>query len=315
MNKKIIFFLILFLFLATLLAIVLIYSKPTQKSNKIQVITTLFPLYDFAKNIGGEKAQVNLLLPPGIEAHAFEPKPSDLVKINNADIFIYTGEFMEPWAKDITTGVSSKTKIVNASTNIDLIPEVFHDADEPAGSMDPHIWLDFENDYKMIDTITNAFITKDGANTLYYQTNASALKQKLALLDEQYQSTLAHCAQKEIIYGGHYAFGYLAKRYHLEYLSAQGISPNSEPTAKDLITLTTQIKKNKINYIFYEELSSPKIAEIIANETNAKMLLLNAAHNITKNDMDKNINFIQIMQKNLENLKIGLNCNQYAFNN
>jgi zinc transport system substrate-binding protein len=160
----------------------------------------------------------------------------------------------------------------------------------------------------MVDNILNAIIEKDPANADFYQKNATDYKNKLTQLDNQYRSGLASCQSKEIVYGGHYAFGYLAKRYDLTYTSAQGFSPDSEPSAKDLVNLTKQIKDNNIKYVFYEELASPKIAETLANETKTQLLLLNGAHNITKEDYKNNISFLYIMEKNLANLKIGLGC-------
>ena len=136
--------------------------------HKILVITTLFPLYDMARNIGGDKAEVSLLLPPGVEPHSFEPKPDDVVRIDKADVFIYTGKFMEPWAEDIIKGVTNKNVLViDASQGTRMIPAVFHDADEPAGALDPHIWLDFDNAKIMVSNIVKALQTKDSANSSY----------------------------------------------------------------------------------------------------------------------------------------------------
>lgn len=283
---------------------------PQNNSQKLIVVTTIFPLYDFVKNIGQDKVEVSLLLPPGVEAHSFEPKPSDIAKINTADVFIYTGKFMEPWAQDIIQGVTNKNlKVIDASIGITLIPGVFHDADEPAGSQDPHIWLDFGNDQQIVQTITNALIAKDPTNAAYYQQQAAQYQAKLSALDVQYQTALNSCTAREIIYGGHYAFGYLAKRYNLQYFAAQGISPDAEPTAQDLVKLVKQIKDNNIKYVFYEELTTPKIAETIAQETSAQMLLLSAAHNVSKEDLISGKTFLQIMTGNLNNLKVGLQCN------
>jgi zinc transport system substrate-binding protein len=287
------------------------FSRPAQNSSrKLVVVTTIFPLYDFVKNIGQDRVEVLLLLPPGVEAHSFEPKPSDIAKINTADIFIYTGKFMEPWAQDIIKGATNKNlKVVDASTGITLIPGVFHDADEPAGAQDPHIWLDFDNDKQIVQTIVDALAAKDPAHAAYYQQQAAQYQAELSDLDTQYKTGLNTCQAHEIIYGGHYAFGYLAKHYNLQYFAAQGISPDAEPTAQDLVKLVTQIKDNKIKYVFYEELTTPKIAATIAQETNAQMLLLNAAHNISKEDLMSGRTFLQIMEGNLNNLKIGLQCN------
>ncbi|MBI5413048.1 zinc ABC transporter substrate-binding protein [Candidatus Peregrinibacteria bacterium] len=271
------------------------------KNGKISVVTTLFPLYDFARNIGGDKISATLLLPPGVEAHVFEPKPSDVVRINQSDLFVYTGKFMEPWAEDIVRGISGKeVKIVDSSAGVDLINE--------RGGTDPHIWLGFENAMVMADNILKAILEEDPANARYYRKNTDDYKNKLAGLDNDYKKALLKCQDREIVYGGHYAFGYLARRYGLKYEAAYGISPDSEPSAKDLAGLIEQIKKEKIQYVFYEELVSPKLAETLAQETGAQLLLLNPAHNITRGEYDNGATFISIMENNLKNLSKGLRC-------
>jgi zinc transport system substrate-binding protein len=283
-------------------------DEPVQMK-RLRVVTTLFPLYDMAKNIGAGKAEVSLLVPPGVEAHSFEPKPSDIVKINEADVFVYTGKFMEPWADDVIKGAINKNLIVvDASSGTKMIPGVFHDADEPAGSLDPHIWLDFDNAAIMVKNILQAFQIKDSANQAFYAQKSGEYSRKLTELDSLYKTTLAACKNRTIVYGGHYAFGYLVGRYGLKYLAAQGVSPDAEPTANDLIKLVEQIKKGRIKYIFYEELTSPRITETIAGETKAKMLLLNAAHNVSRDQLDQGVSFFDILRRNLENLSKGLEC-------
>jgi zinc transport system substrate-binding protein len=278
-------------------------------SGKIKIVATLFPVYDMAKYIAGDKADILLILPPGVEAHSFEPKPSDVIKINEGDIFVYTGKFMEPWAEDIINGLDGrKVEVVDSSVGAKMMPSVFHDADESNGAVDPHIWLNFDNAKIMVENIANALIKKDPANKELYRQNLESYKNGLTGIDNEYRTSLSACKDKEIIYAGHYAFGYLASRYGLKYLAAQGVSPNSEPTAQDFINLISQIKENNIGYVFYEELSSPKIAQTIADETNAKLLLLNAAHNLSKENMDNGLTFFQILRNDLSNLKIGLQC-------
>lgn len=285
-------------------------NKPKNiDSGKVKIVTTLFPLYDMAKNIGADKADVSLLVPPGVEPHTFEPKPSDIIKINEADCFIYTGRFMEPWAGDIIRGAVNKNLIVvDASKGTTMIPAVFSDKDEPSGALDPHIWLDFDNAKIMTQNIAEALEAKDPTDKALFKQRADDYDKRLSELDAAFRNTLSACKSREIVYGGHYAFGYLAKRYGLNYLAAQGVSPDAEPTAKDLARLVEQIKKDKIHYVFYEELTSPKIAETIARETHAKMLLLNAAHNVTKDQLKRGVSFFEILLADLENLKIGLEC-------
>jgi zinc transport system substrate-binding protein len=311
MGKKIIFAIIIVLLCVIGFVAASKVSRTTGVAvpHKIKIITTLFPLYDMAKYIGSDKAEVTLLLPPGVEAHSFEPKPSDMVKINEADIFVFTGKFMEPWAADIVKSVTNKNlAVVNASYGIKMIPGVFHDAEQPAGALDPHIWLDFDNAKIMVKSIVQAFEAKDPTNKKFYMQQANDYTNKLTEMDSAYRTALSSCNSKEIVYGGHYAFGYLAHRYGLKYLAAQGVSPDAEPTANDLAKLVDQMKKDHVKYVFYEELTSPKIAETIATETKAKLLMLNAAHNLTRDQLEKGITLFDILKSDLENLKVGLEC-------
>jgi len=299
------------------LSITLIISSCEKKEEKVtgekrlKVITTLFPLYDFARNIGKQKADVTLLLPPGVEPHAFEPKPGDILKIKDADIFIYTGRFMEPWVDDIVKSFGSHGPlVVDSSKVIKLIGEEVKDDQKHDGDkMDPHIWLDFSRAQKMVVNILDGFLKKDLENKDFYLKNAEEYKTQLKELDKKYRESLSSCKKDIIIHGGHFAFGYLARRYNLKYFSAyKGFSPNAEPTPKNLIELSKKLKDNDLKYIFYEELINPKVSEVIARETGAKLLLLHAAHNVTKEELDRGVTFISLMEQNLKNLKIGLQC-------
>ncbi len=290
----------------------------------IKVVTTLFPVYDFAKNVGGKRVQVELLLPPGMEPHSFEPKPGDIRKISDADVFIYTGKFMEPWIEDVLKGVPNKNLLViNTSMGIVLAEDrdlaEHHKYEKKSESQrehhheyngkDPHIWLDFSNAQTMVENILNGFITKDPANRDEYLKNAEAYSAQLSRLDRQFQEVRASCKKDMIIHGGHFAFGYLARRYHLQYLSAyRGFSPNAEPTPGNIIQLIKNFRNHHLNYIFFEELVSPNVSETIARETGAKLLMLHGAHNISRNEWEQNVTFILLMENNLKNLRIGLEC-------
>lgn len=300
-------------------------SETENGQGKVSVVTTLFPLYDFTKHIGGEYVEAALLLPPGVESHAFEPKPSDIIRIERSDIFVFTGKAMEPWAEDIASGAAAKgVRIVDASAGIEMMAEedeheegheegheeegAHEEEHHDHGGADPHIWLDFDNAAKMASSIAAALAEKDPAHAAEYQANAEGYRSELAALDARYRETLSSCRTKTIVYGGHYAFGYLAHRYGLSYEAAQGFSPDAEPTAKDLAAMVEQIRREHIGTVFYEELASPKVAETIASETGAKLLLLNAAHNIAKEDYNESVSFLSIMEENLASLSAGLGC-------
>jgi zinc transport system substrate-binding protein len=303
------FFIFILLFISAAIVFSELQLTHNTANNKINVVTTLFPLYDFARTIGGDKVNVTLLLPPGVEPHSFEPKPSDVIKINQSDIFIYTGSAMEPWAADIIKNIPSTTLVLDSSNGVNKLAEGLAVGQTATQAIDPHIWLDYDNDKIIAQAITKLLISKEPDYAVYFQGNANTYQAAISDLDQSYQTKLTSCQSREVVYAGHYAMGYLTHRYNLKYTAAQGISPDAEPTVQDLAKLVNQINNNHIKYIFYEELSSPKIAETLSAETGAKLLLLNAGHNISKDDLESGATFISIMQKNLDNLIIGLGCN------
>lgn len=289
-------------------------------SGRTRVVTTLFPLYDMARAIGGDDADVTLLLPPGMSPHSFEPKPSDIADIGTADIFVYTGDFMEPWARDTIAGLGrTDLRVVDASEGVSLLPMSAHDEEGEEhdkeshghdGGNDPHIWLDFDNASLMTAGIADAFAQADPAHAAAYADRASDYMLGLSETDLAYREGLSDCRTRTIVYGGHYAFGYPAHRYGLEYVAAQGFSPDAEPTADDLVTLVEQVRSLGLPYVFSETLSNPKIAEMIANETGASVLELNPAGNISRDAFERGMTFSDIMESNLSRLKTGLGCGE-----
>ena len=282
---------------------------------KLQVITTLFPVYDFTRNVAGDKAHVILLLPPGVEAHSFEPKPGDILKISSAGLLIYTGMYMEPWIENILKGIDNKNLLVVDTSRGITLRESVDDMDDHGHKekhghekLDPHIWLDITNAQKMVDNILEGLSRKDPANSNYYTKNAEAYKAKLDEIDKKYRDTLSTCKQKVFIHGGHFAFGYLAKRYGLNYMAAYKGSPDAEPTPRRITELKKMLKTYDIKYIYYEELITPRVAEVVSKETGAALLKIHGAHNVSKEEMDKGITFLGIMEDNLKSLQKGLGC-------
>jgi len=323
-NKVLVFALVLGL-MTSLLGACQAKDQKTGEDKKLQVVTALFPLYDFARNIGRGKADVYLLLPPGLEAHSFEPKPGDMLRLNRADLFVYTNSAMEPWADDVIKGVQNQNlKVIESGRSITMFADhEARDGEKGQGHRrdgddrrhdhhhvggDPHIWLDFSHAAEMVDRILTGFIEKDPENKAFYQKNADGYKAKLGELDRQYGKVLAGCRKKVIVHGGHFAFGYLAERYGLKYVAVSGFSPDAEPTPANLVRISRALKENGLHDLFYEELLSPRMAESIAQETGASLLMLNAAHNVGKEEFERGVSFLDLMWKNLDNLKRGLQC-------
>ncbi|MEW6570887.1 MAG: zinc ABC transporter substrate-binding protein [Nitrospirota bacterium] len=321
-----IFLIALFPLFVTLLLYACKRNEDRQTPKKLRVVASIFPVYDFARNVGKDRADVSLLLPPGVETHSFEPKPGDVTRINESDIFIYTGSHMEPWAGDIASGIKGGALLIIEAGEGVVLEKWRIEASEEKGRdkypvreadklthehdmIDPHIWLDFSNAEKMVNNILEGFVKKDPEDSDFYIKNAETYRSKLRDLDGTYEKALSNCKKTVFIHGGHFAFSYLARRYGLKYLSAyRGFSPNAEPTPKDLVDLIERMKKDNIKYIFYEELIEPRIAEMISRETGAKLLRLHGAHNVSKDELDRDVTFISLMTENLENLKIGLEC-------
>jgi zinc transport system substrate-binding protein len=318
MRERALFPLIVICMVALITAACQKEQDRTSQPKKLSVVATLFPLYDFAKEIVGNKADVTLLLPPGVEAHSFEPKPGDMITINNAGIFLYTGAYMEPWVEKILQATDNKDLIViDTSKGVTLLKsttgqEKDHGPNAQGhnehGVYDPHIWLDFANAQKIVDSILEGVTRQDPANKDFYAKNATLYKTKLQALDEKFKETFSSCKKDTFVHSGHFAFNYLASRYNLHYISAYGGSPNAEPTPGKIIELKKFILEHGIKYIYYEELITPRIAEILNKETGVQLLKLSGAHNIGKDDLKQGKTFIGLMEDNLTNLKVGLEC-------
>ena len=282
------------------------------KVERIKVITTIFPTYDFAKNILGDKGDVRILLKPGIEPHAFEPTPNDIKEINNSDIFIYTNDIMEPWAlKIINQAEDNGVKIIDASDKIKLIKDddshYDHDDDHGHNSMfDPHVWLDPINAKKMVENISSGIISLDSINKKEYSANTKKYLRELDVLDKEIKRSIP-VRKHDIFFAGHNTFGYFADRYNIDIDSVYlGFSPNSEPSAKRVSEMIKEIKEEKVKYLFHEEFISPEIAKTISEETGTKLEILHSVHNLTKEEFEAGKTYIGIMNENLIKIVKGL---------
>jgi zinc transport system substrate-binding protein len=267
-------------------------------SGKINVVTSFYPLYEFSKRIGGEKADVSILVPAGAEPHDWEPGPQDIIKIESAQIFVYNGAGLEPYIdKIITNTESQKLIVVDSSEGIELIKE--------GGTPDPHIWLDPVLAKHQVDAIEKAFIKSDPKDSDYYTANAQALKQDLDALDANISQELAP-SRKKVFITAHAAFGYFAKRYGLTQIAISGLSPDIEPSPAKIAEIVKIAQENKVKYIFFETLLSPKLSETIAKEAGAQTLVLNPIEGLSEDQIRQGENYFTITRENVKNLKLAL---------
>ena len=313
MKKGLIFIIISILVFGVLIAIVMPKNNKKEESGKIEIVATLFPQYDFARQIGGDKVNVSLLLPPGTETHTYEPTPQDIIAISNANLFIYTGKYMEPWSERIVSGIDSDTKILDASRNINLIHSEDDDHEEEEHEeqhhheYDPHIWLDPQNAIVMVNNITDELCLIDKANEAYYRANAEKLIKDIQSLDNDIESVVKDSGKNKIAFGGTFAYAYFVNHSNLEYVTAyDSCGENAEPSVAKVKEVIDYMKKNDIKVVFYQEASSGKIADSIASETGAKKLVFHTVHNATQVEIENGETYISLMRKNLENLKEAL---------
>lgn len=289
-------------------------QEPGGSAGKLGVVTTLFPLYDFARAVAGDRAVVTMLLPPGTEPHSFEPRPDDVVRVGKAGLFIYTSRAMEPWAETVIKGVDrKKLVVVEAGEGVAYLragagDDPDHDDHARVTALDPHIWLDFGNAVQMADNILAGFVAADPANAGHYRANAAALKGKLDDLDRRYRKGLEVCGTRIFLHGGHFTFGYLARRYHLDYHALSGVSSESEPSAARMAGMVKELRRSGARYLFAEELLSPRLSETLAAEAGVSVLMLHGAHNLGRDDFRRGVGFIGLMEENLATLQKGLAC-------
>ena len=294
-----------------------------KKDDRLQVVVSVFPLYDFATMVGGDKVAATMLIPPGTDALDYELTERDIDLAATADVFMFVSFEMEQWAYKIINTASEKTNMLAVETGRGafLLPSsprgqiqadlglASPDRELNGGTgYDPYIWLDFQNAQTMIDNIAAAFINKDPKNAGLYKKNAVDYRRRLGRLDGQYKEQLSACRSRNVLYAGQWPFAYQAQRYGLLYLPAYDLSADEHPTSGQTLALIRQIKKQKFRHIFYGGNKVPQMAESVAGETGAVLLRLSNGQDVSRKEIDEGATFLQIMEGNLEKLKRGMVC-------
>jgi zinc transport system substrate-binding protein len=276
----------------------------TNDTNKIKVSASFYPLYFFASQIGGDKADVKNITPAGAEPHDYDPSTQDIARIEDGKMLILNGG-VEAWGNKVKENLQDRdVKVITAGEGL-LTKQLEEDG---ATMKDPHIWLNPELAKKEAQKITAGYIAIDPANTSYYQENEKQLDAKLDQLNEEYKQGLSSCKSRDIV-TSHAAFAYLAEQYGLHQVAISGLSPDAEPSAQQLVDVANFVKQNDITYIFFESLVSPKLSETIANETDAKTLVLDPLEGLSDDEIKQGKDYFSVMKNNLKNLQIALQCN------
>lgn len=308
MNKRLTSFLLSSSALVSLSACTI-----NNNDGKPVVVATLYPQYTFTQVLAGDLIDLSYILPYGTSAHTFEPEPSVVIEILEADLLLYATPLLETWIDDlITAQENSDVKAVNLSTGVTLLEG--HDHEEEEGLeeehdevYDPHYWIDPINALIMANTIADELTLLLPNDAAFIAANLVTLEGMINEWHEANLDLVEHAQLTTLIHGGHNAFGYFTHRYNLEYLTPyEGFSTDSQPTPSSLVTLMETMESLGVNVIYTEEIVSPTVAETIAEQTGATIEQLSTGGSVSETAFNNGVTFFDIMYTNIEKLKGGL---------
>ncbi len=360
------------------------FDASSEENGKLKVAVTLFPYYDFVRQIAGDQVDLQMVIPAGMDSHSFEPTPADIRTIQYADVLISNGGTMEHWLDETLAALdTTNMTIVTMMDYVDTVEEeivegmedadhdhehahvhaandrdhrnetpeehaandhdhrnetpeehaandhdhsnetpeehaahaheaddhdyVDHDGHEEEIEYDEHIWTSPVNAMKLVDVIGDTLAKADPAHADTYHQGAANYKKELEEIDAGFREVSANRRRNMIVMGDKFPFRYLADEYQLDYRAAfSGCSSDTEPSAKTIAYLIDKVKEEHIPTVYYLELSSHRVAEIIGEETGAESLLLHSCHNVTRAQFDAGITYAELMRQNIENLRKGI---------
>lgn len=284
------------------------------KNEKIQVMTTFYPMYEFTKQVVGDKGKVELLIPAGTEPHDFEPSAKDLAKIADSDAFVYNSPELETWTKDLSSSIDKKqTTIIEAAKGITLeegsegghdheAEGESHEEHEHDHELDPHVWLDPVLAIKEVETIRDQLSKKYPQDKAAFTKNAADYIKQLSELDQEYQTAFKDATNKTFV-TQHAAFGYLAKQYGLTQEAISGVSPDQEPSPARVSELKQYVDEHQVKVIYFEENATSKVAETLSKETGVRLAVLNPLESLTEKQLKAGENYLTVMQENKKALQ------------
>lgn len=290
-------------------------AKGTEESatdTKLRVVATNFPCYDFARAVGGQAAEVTMLLPPGAESHSYEPTPKDILKIQKCDLFIYVGGDSDAW---VDTILKSAGKQVNTLRLVDCVPQLDEEiskgmttreeraAGEPA-EKDEHVWTAPANAAVITEKIAARMEKLDAGSAKVYRAGAAAYEKQIRTLDSDYKSFFSGVKNKVMVFGDRFPLRYFAEEYGLTcYAAFPGCSTQTEPSAATIAYLTDRVQKEHLHTVYYIEFSNHLVADRIAEATGAGTAEFDTCHNVTARQMKDGATYVSLMRGNLEMLK------------
>lgn len=304
---------------------------------KLNVVTTLFPYYDFLRQIAGDDIELTLVVPAGMDSHSFEPTPADMITIQNADLVVCNGGAMEQWLEKVLDSFgdgAAPGRVVTMMDYVDTVEEEIvegmeaeehdHSSDrhvhgndthldehddghEIEIEYDEHIWTSPINAMKLTGVLADVLVEEDAAHAADYRRRADDYISKLKTLDQEFRDVVAAGHRRLLVFGDKFPLRYFFEEYGLEYRAAfTGCSSDTEPSAKTIAYLIDKVKAENIPAVYYLELSSHRVAEIIGEETGAEPLLFHSCHNVARRQFDSGVTYLELMEQNVVNLRKGL---------
>lgn len=301
-------------FILIIIILVLIIAGCDKKNtNDITIMTTNFPSYDFARAITkNSNIKVKMLVKPGSETHDFDPTPKDIVNIENSKMFIYVGGESDEWVNTILKDID-----VNSIKLMDLVEVVeeeivdgmeHKEEHEHEEEYDEHVWTSPINAITILNKLKDEIVKLDPTSRNLFESNTKEYIDKIEAIDKEIREIINNSKRKELVFADRFPLRYFVLEYGLEYSAAfPGCSEQTEASSKTISYLINKVKKDNIPVVFHIEMSNGNIAKTIANETGAKVLEFNSAHNISLDDFNNSITYVDIMKNNVEVLKEALN--------
>ncbi len=305
-------------------------SQRIRNDGKISIVATIFPQYDFARRIAGDRADINMLLKPGMEAHSYEPSPKDIIGISKCDLFLNVGGESESWLESVLESADNPDmKIVSAMNCVDAMEEEtsegmqsrehhhahenesdsdHHHDEEEEEEYDEHVWTSPMNAIAIVNEINRALCELDPDNAEYYCANTSEYVAELLELDNSFREIIDGSKRKMMIFGDRFPLLYFVREYGLDYYAAfPGCAAETEPSAATVAFLIDTVKREKVPVVFYIELSNHKVADAVAEAAGVKTAQFNTCHNISSDDFIAGESYLSLMQANLNVLREALN--------
>ena len=295
----------------------------TEEENKpVTIVTTVFPAYDFARQIAGERAAVCLLVPPGAEAHSFEPTARDILRIQSCTLFFRNGGESEAWVEELLEDRDVETLAMldcvdaleeETKEGMQLSPEHEHghddhDHEEDEGpEYDEHVWTSPVNAIRICEALCERLCALDPEGAALYRANLAAYRTQLEELDAAFRSAAEQGSTRTVVFADRFPVRYFVEEYGLDYFAAfPGCADDTEPAARTVAFLIDKVRQEKIPAVFYIEFSNEKMADVICEDTGCRKLLFHSCHNVSARELEQGVTYLELMRGNVDALKEAL---------